>query len=80
MLTYVHFQAKECILTAHRGNHKYMGSALRLHSHTNTKTNAAAQDSHRVMKIELILSGSGVSALISSGFLAIFCDLITCSN
>lgn len=84
MLPFVHFQAKKHFLIAHRGNHKYMGSLLRLHSHTNTKTNPAAQDSLRVMKIELILSGSDDSGLISSGSFAIFYDLImmirACSN
>lgn len=53
-----------------------MGSQLRLHSHMNTKTNPAAQESHRVMQTVLILGGTGDSGLISSGSLAIFCDLI----
>jgi len=49
---------------------------LRPHSHTNTKTNPAAPDSHQAVKTELILSGSGDSGLISSDSLAIFFDLI----
>lgn len=53
-----------------------MGSVLRLCSHTSTKTNPAAQDSHRLKKMQFILTGRDDSGLISSGSLAFLCNLI----